>query len=60
LDSQGIGHTWDIMTEFCSKNLVDIYLLEDLYMCEDNIKISLKEMDWEVVEWVIPVQDRKK
>jgi hypothetical protein len=20
-------------------------------MCEDNIKIGLKEMDWEVVEW---------
>jgi len=48
------------MTEFWSKNLIDIYLVEDLHMCEDNIKISLKEMDWEVVEWMNPVQDRKK
>jgi len=60
LDGQGIGHTWDIMTVFWSKNLRDIYLLEDLYMCEDNVKISLKEMSWEVVEWRNPVQDRKK
>jgi hypothetical protein len=32
----------------------------DLNMCEDIIKISLKEMDWEFVEWMNPVQDRKK
>jgi hypothetical protein len=32
------------------KNLLEIYLLEDLNMCEDNIKIGLKEMDWEVGE----------
>lgn len=37
-----------------------ICLLEDLNMYEDNIKISLKEMDWEVVKWLNPVQDRKK
>lgn len=55
-----MGHTWDIMTEFWSKNLIEIYLLEDLNMCEDNIKIGLKEMDWEVVEWMNPLQDRKK
>jgi hypothetical protein len=39
------------VTEFCSENLLEIYLLEALNMCEDNIKIGLKEMDWEVVEW---------
>jgi hypothetical protein len=57
LDGQGIGHTWDIMMEFWSKNLMED-LLQDI--CVDNIKISLKEMDWEVVEWMNPVQDRKK
>lgn len=37
-----------------------MYLLEDLNMCEDSIKISLMEMDWEVVKWMNPFQDRKK
>jgi len=32
----------------------------DLTMCEDIIKISLKEMNWKFVEWMNPVQDRKK
>jgi len=48
------------MTEFWSKDLLDMYLLEDLNMCDDYIKISLKEMDWEIVEWMNPAQDRKK
>jgi len=60
LDGQGIGHTWDIMTEFWSKDLLNMYLLEDLNICDDYIKISLKEMDWEIVEWMNPAQDRKK
>jgi hypothetical protein len=29
-------------------------------MYEDNIRIGLREVDWEVVEWVNPLQGRKE
>jgi hypothetical protein len=38
------------MSEFLSENLMEIHFLEDLNICENNIKIGFSEMVWEVVE----------
>jgi hypothetical protein len=49
-----MGHTE------CSRNVTRDTVLKSQCEWEDNIKMDLKEMGWEGMDWIYMAQDRNK
>ena len=44
----------------CSRNVTQVTVLKSQCEWEDNIKMYLKEMGWEGLDWIDMAQDRDK